>query len=65
MTETPRPSNTFDPRNWDGDPDELVPFQDELFENYELCDQTFSSKREALCAGYHLGFIDAERGAGS
>jgi hypothetical protein len=65
MNKTPRPSNTFDPRNWDGDPDDLVPFQDEVFLSKEICDQTFDTKFEALCVGYHLGFIDAERGAGS
>jgi hypothetical protein len=66
MSETPRQPSKFDPYSWaNGDPDELVPFQDELYENEELCDRTFATKRAALCAGYRLGFIAAERGVAS
>lgn len=61
MNDTTRPSETFDPDSWEGDFDELQPFQDELAYSEDLC-ETFYSKREAFAAGLYLGRIDAEQG---
>jgi hypothetical protein len=59
MHESAHPSK-FDPDAWDGDPEFLRPFQDELALGHELCDQTFASRREAFAAGLELGSTDAD-----
>jgi hypothetical protein len=55
MNQSGRPSDTFDPDAWEGDADDLRPFQEELLYDDELCARTFCSKHEAFAAGLYLG----------
>jgi hypothetical protein len=52
MNEPVGPSESFDPSTWEGDREDLAPFQEELLYSLELCEQTFCSKQEALAAGF-------------
>lgn len=54
MTNTAR----LDPKEWEGDPDNLVGAEDRLANDPILCDHTFSSKQEAFVIGLYLGAPD-------
>jgi hypothetical protein len=60
MNEPTPPLETLNPRTWEGDFDQLPPFQEDLLYDEELC-EIFYSKREAFCAGFYLGRKDAEQ----
>ena len=51
----------FDPSGWDGDPDQLYPFIDEVGGDHELCERTFASKQDAFTLGLDLERHRAER----
>jgi hypothetical protein len=59
MNEPARPLEKLD-RSWEGDFDQLPPFQEDLLYDEDLC-EIFYSKREAFSAGFYLGGKDAEK----
>ncbi|HUK96233.1 MAG TPA: hypothetical protein VLV46_01140 [Gaiellaceae bacterium] len=50
-------TKVFNPGEWDGDPEDPSPGVVEPFlsDTDDLCDRTFSSKREAFATGFLLG----------
>jgi hypothetical protein len=50
-----RPSQGFNPEDWDGDPDDLRGYERDLVADEDLCSATFATKREAFSVGLVLG----------
>jgi len=46
--------NSFDPDEWDGDPDDLVPLTERLSDDEDLCERLFCSEKEAYNSGRYL-----------
>jgi hypothetical protein len=50
----------FDANEWDGDPELLKPYTEQLLYDGDLCEITFASEYEAFYVGFYLG-QEAER----
>lgn len=52
---------SFDPDAWEGDPEQLIGYDELLSCDDDMCDHTFSTKREAFNSGFFLAeqpFLD-------
>ena len=45
---------SFDPDAWEGDPEQLIGYDELLSCDDDMCDRTFSTKREAFNSGFFL-----------
>ena len=46
-----RDDESFDPDAWEGDPEQLIGYDELLSRDDNVCDRTFSSKRDAFNSG--------------